>query len=96
MENFKAVAQTLLEQTAHFVFCPPQIGFFGGPGGVPEILFSLESKYFCYLGAPAKFQNCSTNPSADMQKTFIKITKLRNIWDDFPHKLLKTPANIHN
>ena len=43
MENFKIVAQTLLGETAHFGFCPPKIGFLGGPGGVPKILFSLES-----------------------------------------------------
>ena len=62
MQNFKTVAQTLLGETAHFGFCPPKIGFFGGLGGVPEIFFSLESSYFCYLGAPVKFQNCNTNP----------------------------------
>ncbi len=59
----KTVAQTLLGETAHFGICPPQIGFFWGPGGVPKILFSLESYFFSYLGAPPKFQNCSTNPS---------------------------------
>ena len=64
MENFKTVAQTHLGETAHFDFCLfPKSGFFGGPGRVPEILFSLESSYFCYLGAPVKFQNCNTNPS---------------------------------
>jgi len=36
---------------AHF---PVKIGFFRGVGGVPEIFFSLESSYFCYLGAHAK------------------------------------------
>ena len=38
-----SLEQTLLGEIAHFGFCPPKIGFFGGPGGVPEILFSLES-----------------------------------------------------
>ena len=28
-------------------------------GGVPEIRFSLESSYFCYLGAHVKFHNPS-------------------------------------
>ena len=32
-------------------------------GGVPQKNFPLDSSYFCYLGAHAKFQNCSTNPS---------------------------------
>ena len=36
----KTVAKTLLGKTAHFGFCPPKIGFFGGLGGVPEIFFS--------------------------------------------------------
>ena len=51
MQNFKTVEQTLLGEIAYFGFCPPKIGFFGGPGGVPKILFSLESKFFSYLGA---------------------------------------------
>ena len=54
MQNFKTVAQTLLGETAHFGFCPPKIGFFRGVGGVPKICFSLESSYFCELGALAK------------------------------------------
>ena len=41
---------------AHF---PVKIGLIGGVGGVPEISFSLESSYFCYLGAHAKIQNPS-------------------------------------
>ena len=41
---------------AHF---PVKIGLIGGVGGVPEICFSLESSYFCYLGAHAKIQNPS-------------------------------------
>ena len=41
-------------ETAHFGFCPPKIGFFRGVGGVPKIIFSLESSYFCDLGAHAK------------------------------------------
>ena len=40
---------------AHFGICPPKIGFFRGLGGVPEICFSLESSYFCEIGAHAKF-----------------------------------------
>ena len=52
MENFKTVAHTLPGETVHFGFCLPKIGF-----------FSLESSSLCYLGAQAKFQNCSTNPS---------------------------------
>ena len=39
---------------AHF---PVKIGLIGGVGGVPKIWFSLESSYFCYLGAHAKFRN---------------------------------------
>ena len=39
---------------AHF---PVKIGLIGGVGGVTEIWFSLESSYFCYLGAHAKIQN---------------------------------------
>ena len=54
MQNSKTVAQTLLGETAHFGLFPPKIGFFRGVGGVPEIFFSLESSYFCYLGAHAK------------------------------------------
>ena len=57
VQNFKIVAQTLLGETTDFGFCPPNIGFFrglGGGAGVPEILFSLESSYLCYLGAHAK------------------------------------------
>ena len=42
LQNFKTVAQTLLGETAHFGFCPPQIGFLGGQGGSPKF-FSLES-----------------------------------------------------
>ena len=51
MYNFKTVAQALLGETAHLGFCPPKIGFFRGVGRVPEIYFSLESYYFCELGA---------------------------------------------
>ena len=63
MQNSKTVTQILLGETAHFSFCPPQIACFRGVGGFPEIIFSLDSSYFCYLGVHAKFQNCSTNPS---------------------------------
>ena len=42
MQNFKTVAQTLLGETAHFGFCPPQIGFFRGLGGVPKFLVRAE------------------------------------------------------
>ena len=41
---------------AHF---PVKIGLIGGVGGVPEILFPVESYSFCYLGAHAKIQNPS-------------------------------------
>ena len=41
---------------AHF---PVKIGLIGGVGGVPEIRFSSECSYFCYLGAHAKIQNLS-------------------------------------
>ena len=34
-----------------------------GLGGVPEFFFWLESSYFCYLGAHAKFWNPTTTPS---------------------------------
>ena len=63
MQNFKTVAQALLGETAHFGFCPPKIGLIEGVGGVPEIFFSLESSYLCYLGAHAKIQNPTTIPS---------------------------------
>ena len=36
MQNFITVTQTLLGETAHFGFCPPKIGFFGGLGRVPQ------------------------------------------------------------
>ena len=36
LQNFKTLVQTLLGETAHFGFCPPQIGFFGELGGSPE------------------------------------------------------------
>ena len=49
------VGQTLLEDTAHFGFCPPKIGYFGEVGGgSPKCNFVLESSYFYYLGAHAK------------------------------------------
>ena len=54
MQNSKIVAQTHPGETAHFGFCPPQIGFFRGVGGVPEIFFSLESSYFCDFRSPCK------------------------------------------
>ena len=38
---------------------PVKIGLIEGVWGVPEICFSLESSYFCYLGAHAKIQNPS-------------------------------------
>ena len=41
MENSKTLAQTLLGETAHLGFCPPQIGFFGGPGAL-----SLDANVF--------------------------------------------------
>ena len=75
MQNFKTVEQTLLGEIAHFGFCPPKIGFLGGPGGVPQILFSLESYFFSYSGAPAKFQNCSTNPS-ERDSPILNISKI--------------------
>ena len=46
MKNFKPIAQTL--PGAHFVFCPPKIGFFRG-GGVQE--FFSSSVESCDLGA---------------------------------------------
>ena len=66
MKNFKTVAQTLLEETAHFGFCSPKIGLFRGVGGVPEFFFSLECSYFCELGAHAKNQNPTTPPYATL------------------------------
>ena len=54
MKNFKTVAQTLLEETAHFGFCSPKIGLFRGVEGVPQIFFPLECSYFCELEAHAK------------------------------------------
>ena len=56
MQKIKILQHPLLGKTAHFAFCPPKIGFFRGLGGVPEIFFSLESSYFCYLGAPVNFK----------------------------------------
>ena len=38
-----------------FPHFPVKIGLFWGVGGVPELFFLLESSYFCYLGAHAKF-----------------------------------------
>ena len=40
MQNSKTVAETLLGETAHFDFCPPKLGFFGGGWGGPRIFFS--------------------------------------------------------
>ena len=54
MQKLKTVEQALLGEIAHFGFFPPKIGFLGGPGWVPESLFSLESSYFCELGPRAK------------------------------------------
>ena len=54
MRNSKTVAQTFLGETAQFGFCPPKIGFFSGVGGVAESFSSLESSFFCDLGAHAK------------------------------------------
>ena len=54
MQNFKTEAQTLLGEMAHFGFFPPKIGVFRGLGGVPKIYSSMESSYFCDLGAHAK------------------------------------------
>ena len=34
----------------------------------PNSFLGLESKYFCYLGAHAKFQNFTTTPSGRMSK----------------------------
>jgi hypothetical protein len=45
---------------------PPKNRIVRGVGGVPEIFFWLESYYFCYLGAHAKFQNPTTIPSGRM------------------------------
>ena len=55
MQNTKTIVQTLLGETAHFGFVRPKSAFFRGVGGVPKIYFSLESSYFCELGAHAKF-----------------------------------------
>jgi hypothetical protein len=44
---------------------PPNI-IVRGVGGVPELFFLLESYYFCYLGAHAKFQNPTTTPSGQI------------------------------
>ena len=54
MQNSKTLAQTLLEETAHFGFCPPEIGFFGGPEGVPEIFFLIGILIFVLLRSPCK------------------------------------------
>ena len=63
MQNFITVAQSLLEEMAYFGLCPPKIGFFRGVGGSPNFfLLSLESYYFCELGAHAKFQIPTTLP----------------------------------
>ena len=50
----------ICSKLAHF---PVKIGLIGGVGGVPEIFFSLESSYLCYLGAHAKIQNPTIPPS---------------------------------
>ena len=76
MQNSKTVAQTLLGETAHFGLCPPKIGFFGGPGGVPEKKFPLESSYFCELGANAKNKNPTTPPHAILAPV---VTRFRRI-----------------
>ena len=54
MQNFKTVAQTLLEELAHFGFCPPKIGFFRGLGGVPKIFFFIGIFLIVLLGSPCK------------------------------------------
>ncbi len=43
MQNFKTVEQALLGEIAHFGFFPPQIGFFGGLGGLKFFFLLLES-----------------------------------------------------
>ena len=79
MQNSKTVAQTLLGETANFGFCPPKIGFFRGVKGVPEICFSLESSYFCDLGAHAILQNYSTNPSFSVNSVKVLAAGLRGL-----------------
>jgi hypothetical protein len=37
--------------------------------GVPELFWGLESSYFCYLGAQAKFQNPTTIPSGKIRES---------------------------
>ena len=56
----------IYSKLAHF---PVKIGLIGEVGGVPEICFSLESSYFCYLGAHAKIQNPSCLLSGRKAKT---------------------------
>ena len=38
-----------------FPHFPVKIGLIGGVEGIPQISFSLDSYYFCYLGARGKF-----------------------------------------
>ena len=42
---------------------PPKYSIVRGVGGVPDFFEGLESSYFCYLGAHAKFQNPMTTSS---------------------------------
>jgi hypothetical protein len=51
------------ESLLKFPNFPVKIGLFWGVGGVPKIIFLLESSYFCYLGAHAKIWNPITTPS---------------------------------
>ena len=54
MQNFKTVTLTLLGETAHFGFCPPQIVFFRGLGGGPQNIFFIGIFIFLWLRSPCK------------------------------------------
>ena len=55
MQNFKTVTQTLLGETAHFGFWPPQIGFFRGLVGVPKYFFFIG--IFIFLATVKKIRD---------------------------------------
>ena len=62
MQNSRTVAQTLLDETAHFRLFPLKIGFFKGVGGGPRNLILIGILLFLLLRSPCKNLKSYGNP----------------------------------
>ena len=61
--KFQKCSANPFGRNSPFQLLSTQNRLFWGAWGGPRNFFPLKSSFFCYLGAPIKFQNCNPNPS---------------------------------